>query len=91
MQQAMGAMRWCEEAGTPRLATSDYRLSVLLSAPSNSGGMPVTTADGGLAHGAARGELAPATAQRIVTIASDGDEGIKALQACQAYVRAIRN
>ena len=41
--------------------------------------MPVTT----------RGELDPAAAQRIVAITGDGDEGLKALQACQAYVREI--
>jgi hypothetical protein len=40
-------------------------------------------------HGAARGELDPAAAQRIVAITSDGDEGLKALQACQSYVRAL--
>lgn len=73
-----------------RLATSDLRLSVLLAAPSSGGGVPASTGAGGLVHGAARGELDPAAAQRIVTIAGDGDEGIKALQACQAYVREIR-
>ncbi|MDD2046081.1 lysis system i-spanin subunit Rz [Pseudomonas putida] len=72
-----------------RLATSDLRLSVLLAAPGGGGGMPTTTGTGGVVHGAARGELDPAAAQRIVAIAGDGDEGLKALQACQAYVREV--
>ncbi|WP_342625661.1 lysis system i-spanin subunit Rz [Pseudomonas alkylphenolica] len=72
-----------------RLATSDLRLSVLLATPGGGGGVPVATGAGGVVHGAARGELDPAAAQRIVAIAGDGDEGLKALQACQAYVHEV--
>lgn len=72
-----------------RLATSDLRLSVLLAAPSGDSGMPATTGAGGVVHGAARSELDPAHAQRIVTITDHGDQGLIALKACQAYVRAI--
>lgn len=72
-----------------RLATSDLRLSVLLAAPSGGSGVPATTGAGGLVHGAARGELDPAAAQRIVAITGDGDQGLIALNACQAYVRAL--
>ena len=31
----------------------------------------------------------PTHAQRIVAITGDGDEGLSALQVCQAYVREI--
>jgi hypothetical protein len=72
-----------------RLATSDLRLSVLLATPSGGSGMPATTSTGGVVHGTARGELDPAHAQRVVAITGDGDEGLKALQACQGYVRSI--
>ncbi|WP_422421504.1 lysis system i-spanin subunit Rz [Pseudomonas sp. GZD-222] len=72
-----------------RLATSDLRLSVQLAAPSSGSVVPATTGAGGVVHGAARGELDPAAAQRIVAITGDGDEGLKALQACQAYVLEV--
>ncbi|WP_374045274.1 lysis protein [Pseudomonas donghuensis] len=74
-----------------RLATSDLRLSVLLAAPAQGSGcgMSATTAAGGLVHGAKRGELDAAAAQRIVAITDAGDQGLIALRACQAYVRDI--
>ena len=74
-----------------RLATSDLRLSVLLATPAQGSGcgVPATTGSVGMVHGAARGELDPAAAQRIVAITGDGDQGLTALQACQAYVRSI--
>ncbi|WP_301842743.1 hypothetical protein U9R80_16720 [Pseudomonas sp. JQ170C] len=49
----------------------------------------VNTGAGVVVHGVARGELVPAAAQRIVAIAGDGDQGLIALQACQAYVREV--
>lgn len=74
-----------------RLATSDLRLSVLLAAPAQGSGcgMSATTAAGGLVHGAKRGELDAAAAQRIVAITDAGDQGLIALRACQAYARGI--
>ncbi|MCY1441232.1 Bacteriophage Rz lysis protein [compost metagenome] len=74
-----------------RLATSDLRLSVLLAAPAQGSGcgVPATSGAGGVVHGAARGELDPAAAQRIIAITSDGDGGLIALRACQAYVRGM--
>ena len=73
-----------------RLATSDLRLSVLLADDSARGcSMPVGTTTGGVVHGGARARLDPAHAQRIIGITSDGDQGLIALAACQAYVRAI--
>ncbi|ATR85692.1 lysis protein [Pseudomonas sp. HLS-6] len=74
-----------------RLATADLRLSVLLSGPttatSGSGGLREATGPSSVVHGGTRAELDPAHAQRIVGITSDGDDGLIALQACQAYVR----
>ena len=75
-----------------RLATTDLRLSVLLTAGTvrpGSDGVPATAGAGGLDHGAARAELDPAHAQRIVRITGDGDEGLTALAACQGWVRAV--
>ncbi|KPC36301.1 Uncharacterized protein ABJ99_0491 [Pseudomonas syringae pv. cilantro] len=72
-----------------RLATADLRLSVLLANPLADDEMPATADAGGLVHGSARGELDPAAAGRIVAITDDGDQGLIALKACQAYVREI--
>lgn len=72
-----------------RLATSELRLSVLLAAPSGSGGVPASASAGGLVHGAARGERDPAAAQTIVAITDEGDQGLIALNACQSYVKEV--
>jgi hypothetical protein len=74
-----------------RLATADLRLSVLLGASVTGGSSGVREASGSssMVHGGTRAELDPAHAQRIVAITGDGDDGLIALQACQAYVREI--
>lgn len=74
-----------------RLATADVRLSVLLAAPASGGscGLPATASASGVVHGAARGELDPEAAQRIVAITGDGDQGLIALAACQDYVKGV--
>ncbi|WET11888.1 lysis system i-spanin subunit Rz [Pseudomonas sp. D3] len=74
-----------------RLATSDVRLSVLLDVADSASGcnVPATPGAVGVVHGAARAQLDPAHAQRILAITGDGDQGLIALRACQAYVRAI--
>ncbi len=74
-----------------RLATSDVRLSVLLDAADTASGcnVPATPGAVGVVHGAARAQLDPAHAQRILAITGDGDQGLIALRACQAYVKAI--
>lgn len=73
-----------------RLATADLRLSVILdSADASCGGrVPASAGTAGVVHAAARARLDSAHAQRIVGITDDGDQGLIALQACQAYVRA---
>ncbi|MDD1960084.1 lysis protein [Pseudomonas sp. 39004] len=77
-----------------RLATADLRLSVLVDAGAFAaqgcdGGVRETAGTGGLVHGAVRAQLDPAHAQRIIAITDDGDRGLLALTACQAYVKAI--
>ncbi len=77
-----------------RLATADLRLSVLVdagafAAPGCNGGVRETAGTGSLVHGAVRAQLDRAHAQRIVAITDDGDRGLIALQACQAYVREV--
>ena len=73
-----------------RLATSDLRLSVLLAEDSAGGcSVPAGTGAGGVVHGGARAGLDPAHAQRIIGITGDGDQGLIALAACQAYVREV--
>ncbi|PMU85227.1 hypothetical protein C1Y30_30695, partial [Pseudomonas sp. GW704-F3] len=64
--------------------------SVLLAEDSASGcNVPATPGAVGVVHGAARAQLDPAHAQRILAITGDGDQGLIALRACQAYVRTI--
>ena len=73
-----------------RLATSDLRLSVLLAEDSASGcNVPSASGAVGVVHAARRAQLDPAHAQRIVAITDAGDQGLIALRACQAYVRAV--
>ncbi|MFJ2334041.1 lysis protein [Pseudomonas helleri] len=75
-----------------RLATADLRLSDLLDATAATGceRMPAPTGSGGMVHGAHRAQLDRAHAQRIIGITGDGDQGLIALQACQAYAREIQ-
>jgi hypothetical protein len=74
-----------------RLATADLRLSVLLDATTGAGNgsLSATTATVGVVHGSTRAELDPAHAQRIIGVTDDGDRGLIALAACQAYVKTI--
>ena len=73
-----------------RLATADLRLSVQLDAAATGcDAVHATTGAGGLVHGAHRAQLDPAHAQRIIEITGDGDQGLIALQACQAYAKEV--
>ena len=74
-----------------RLATADLRLSVLIDAgdAAQGCGVPATAGPGGVDYAAVRARLDPAHAQRIIAITDAGDRGLIALQACQAYVRAL--
>ncbi|KAF6687520.1 lysis protein [Pseudomonas sp. EKM23D] len=74
-----------------RLATADVRLSALIDATDTASGcnVPTSTTAVGVVHATRRAQLDPAHAQRIVAITGDGDQGLIALRACQAYVRGI--
>ena len=73
-----------------RLATTDLRLSVQLDAAATGcDAVQATTAAGGVVYGAHRARLDPAHAQRIIGITGDGDQGLIALSACQAYVKMV--
>ena len=73
-----------------RLATADLRLSVQLDAAATGyDAVQAATAAGSVVYGAHRARLDPAHAQRIIGITSAGDQGLIALQACQAYARAV--
>lgn len=67
------------------VATGAHRLSVKATCPATSG----TSTTAGLGHAEARAELDPATAERIVAIANDGDEGLIALAAAQDYINTV--
>ena len=86
-QQAQARLR-------DRLATADLRLSVLLDAGSVAaqgcdGGLRQAPGAGGVVHGTVRAELDRAHAQRIIAITNEGDDGLIALSACQAYILEI--
>ncbi|VEF09313.1 bacteriophage signal peptide protein [Pseudomonas fluorescens] len=74
-----------------RLATADVRLSVLLDTSEIAPGcnVPPAAGAGRVDPATVRARLDPAHAQRIIAITAAGDRGLIALQACQAYVRAL--
>ncbi|MFL1391134.1 lysis protein [Pseudomonas tritici] len=74
-----------------RLATADLRLSVLLEDPASGCDVPTATGAVGVVHATRRAQLDRAHAQRIIAITDTGDQGLIALRACQAYVKAIIN
>lgn len=53
------------------------------------GGVRVPAGNGGVVDGVLRAQLDPAHARRIVAITDEGDRGLIALKACQAYVREV--
>ena len=73
-----------------RLATADLRLSVQLDAAATGcDAVQPATGAGSVVYGAHRAQLDPAHAQRIIGITGDGDQGLIALQACQAYAKEL--
>ena len=73
-----------------RLATADLRLSVQFDAAATGcDAVQPATGAGSVVYGAHRAQLDPAHAQRIIGITSDGDQGLIALQACQAYAKEV--
>ncbi|WP_374936292.1 hypothetical protein [Pseudomonas putida] len=78
-----------------RLATSDLRLSVLVDAGAFAAsgcdsGVREATGTGSVVHGAVRAQLDQAHSRRIIAITDEGDRGLIALRACQAYIRESR-
>lgn len=73
-----------------QLATAQLRLSVILAETDpSSGSMSDSAGPSGMVHGTRRAELEPAHAQRIIGITDDGDQGLIALKACQAYAKEV--
>ena len=74
-----------------RLATADLRLSVQLDSTAATGcdAVQATPSAGGVVYDARRAQLDPAHAQRIIDITGDGDRGLRALLACQAFAGAV--
>ena len=74
-----------------RLSTADLRLSIQLDATDSAGcdRVQTTAGTGSVVHGPRRAQLAPAHAQRIIGITGEGDQGLIALQACQACAKEI--
>ena len=74
-----------------RLATADQWLSVQLDAIASNGcdAVQTTTGAGSVDYGARRAQLDRAHAKRIIGITGDGDQGLIALQACQAYAKEV--
>nr|WP_189659792.1 lysis system i-spanin subunit Rz [Pseudomonas farsensis] len=86
-QQAQARLR-------DRLATADVRLSVLVNAGTVAaqgcdGRVREAAGAGSVVAGALRTQLDPAHARRIIAITDEGDRGMIALKACQAYVREV--
>ncbi|AMS13262.1 lysozyme [Pseudomonas chlororaphis] len=86
-QQAQARLR-------DRLATADLRLSVLLdtgtvATQGSDGGLRAPAGTAGMVDEAVRAQLDPPHARRIIAITDEGDRGLIALKACQAYVREV--
>ena len=73
-----------------RLATADLRLSVLVERDTLLDTVSAAASAGGVDHATVRAGLEPTHARRIIAITDEGDRGLIALRACQAYVREVR-
>lgn len=71
------------------LLTAQRRLSVRVSGCSATGQVPTTARAGSVDHAAGRADLDPGDSAAILGIANRGDDAIRQLTACQAYVRVI--
>ncbi|MGY2094487.1 hypothetical protein [Pseudomonas simiae] len=57
--------------------------------PASGCNLPSAPGAAGVVYATRRAQLDPAHSQRIIAITDAGDQGLIALRACQAYVRAI--
>ncbi|WP_440466862.1 lysis system i-spanin subunit Rz [Pseudomonas sp. YH-1] len=71
------------------LLTAQRRLSVKVSGCSPAAQVPGTASTGSVGNAGSRADIDPRSAERIVAIANRGDDAIRRLTACQAYVRVI--
>ncbi|WP_315809465.1 lysis system i-spanin subunit Rz [Pseudomonas sp. C9-3] len=71
------------------LLTAQRRLSVKVSGCSAAAQVPGTAGTGSVGDAEGRADLDPRSAERIVAIANRGDDAIRQLTACQAYVKRI--
>lgn len=72
------------------VASGNRSLSIAVKPGSScSGAVSKAGSAGSVVHGTDRAVIDPAAAQRIVAIVNDGDDAIRKLAACQAYVRTV--
>lgn len=71
------------------LLTAQRRLSVKVSGCNAATRMPATSGTGGLDHAAGRADLDPGDSAAILGIVNRGDDAIRQLTACQAYVKRV--
>lgn len=71
------------------LRDANRRLSVKVSGCGPAAQVPGTASTGGVGDAGSRADIDPRSAERIVAIANRGDDAIRQLTACQAYVKRI--
>lgn len=71
------------------LLTAQRRLSVKVSGCSATADMSTSAGTGGVDHAAGRADLDPGDSAAILGVANRGDDAIRQLTACQAYVRKV--
>ncbi|KAF1003975.1 MAG: hypothetical protein GAK36_00148 [Pseudomonas sp.] len=71
------------------LRDAKRRLSVAVSSCGSAAQVPGTPGTGRLDNESGRADIDPRSAERIVAIANRGDDAIRQLSACQAYVKKI--
>lgn len=71
------------------LLTAQRRLSVKVSGCSSTAEVPTSASTGSLDHAAGRADLDPGDSAAILGVANRGDDAIRQLTACQAYVKKV--
>lgn len=71
------------------LRDANRRLSVKVSGCSPAAQVPTAASTGSVGDAGSRADIDPRSAERIVAIANRGDDAIRQLTACQAYVKRI--
>jgi prophage endopeptidase len=71
------------------VADGARRLSIASTHPSCGNSVSKASSAGPVVHDTYRCDIDPAAGQRIITIVNDGDDAIRKLAACQAYVKRI--